>query len=224
MFEQLYRSPLHNPVLFWVVGLPLLVFGLWRWRAHPPPERTLGAWALLFQTTILVDATLQGELSPIAGAPYFSGVSIGLVVLGDARWYALMLRYGPPLRGSPRPRRWPLAALLLALVVPAASYAAASAIGAGEARVLFLVYEVMFAIIALGARGWLHGADAEGHGPWLRGVATFEAVQYLLWASADVLILTVGDVGFLLRLFPNAMYYAAFVPFVWWTAPPEWRR
>jgi hypothetical protein len=54
-------------------------------------------------------------------------------------------------------------------------------------------------------------------------LSLFELVQYLGWAAADVVIFTVGDVGFLARIPPNLMYYAAFVPFAWITAPKEAR-
>jgi hypothetical protein len=52
-------------------------------------------------------------------------------------------------------------------------------------------------------------------------VASFEIVQYALWALADVLILSGMSWGFLLRIVPNSLYYAFFLPFVWWTAPRE---
>lgn len=222
MFEQLYHSPWHNPGAFWAIGFPLLFLGWWRARqAASPRGGTLARWALLFQLVILLDAGLQGELSPIAGLPVFSAVSIVFVVLGDVRWYALVLRFGPL---GARGWTWLGGSVALGLVVPIASYALTRALGAREPRILFLIYEAMFAAIALGTRGYLERAPLPAEaGAWLRRVTTFEAIQYVGWATADVLILTVGDVGYLLRLVPNAMYYAAFVPFAWWTAPPEVR-
>jgi hypothetical protein len=42
----------------------------------------------------------------------------------------------------------------------------------------------------------------------------YEIVQYALWATADVVILWAkSDAGFAIRLVPNLMYYAFFVPF-----------
>ena len=48
---------------------------------------------------------------------------------------------------------------------------------------------------------------------------------YGLWAAADAIILTTGaDMGFLLRVLPNALYYGGFVPVVAWTAPQQAHR
>ena len=54
---------------------------------------------------------------------------------------------------------------------------------------------------------------------WLLLVTTFEVVQYGLWVSIDVVIFAGADVGYLLRFVPNFLYYVAFVPFVYLTAP-----
>ena len=49
---------------------------------------------------------------------------------------------------------------------------------------------------------------------------TFVIGYYALWASADAIILASGaDVGFLLRVVPNALYYGGLVPVIAWTAP-----
>ena len=42
------------------------------------------------------------------------------------------------------------------------------------------------------------------------------AIYYALWAVADVLILAGRDVGWALRIVPNQLYYAFWVPVVWW--------
>ena len=66
---------------------------------------------------------------------------------------------------------------------------------------------------------------APGVGLGLRRVLGYVAVYYALWASADVLILYGGlDVGWLLRVVPNQLYYAFFVPFAWWTLSPVLAR
>ena len=56
---------------------------------------------------------------------------------------------------------------------------------------------------------------------FVRDLTHFEMAQYVAWASADVVILSGVDVGYGMRLVPNLMYYAAFVPFLWWRRPPE---
>ena len=50
----------------------------------------------------------------------------------------------------------------------------------------------------------------------LQAVAGYVALYYALWALADVLILVFGlDAGWLLRVVPNQLYYAFWLPFVW---------
>jgi hypothetical protein len=115
-----------------------------------------------------------------------------------------------------------LPALAVSALVPLAAWIIATkAIGAGEGRVLFLVHEAMFTMLALGM--WLvtraRRDRDDGERRWLAKLCAFELLQYALWASADVAILVGSDAAYLLRVVPNIMYYVAFVPFVWLTAP-----
>ena len=53
---------------------------------------------------------------------------------------------------------------------------------------------------------------------YLRGLTTYAAVYYALWAGADVLIQWVGlDAGWALRVLPNQLYYAFWVPFAYFS-------
>jgi len=50
---------------------------------------------------------------------------------------------------------------------------------------------------------------------FLRDALAYLALYYALWAGADVLIQIAGlDVGWLLRVVPNQLYYAFWIPFV----------
>lgn len=219
MYERVYFSPLHNPGAFWLVGIPLLVFFTGRLRAAggEPHRRFFGAFAVVFQVAILLDAALQGELSPLEGAAKTAS-SIAFVILGDLRFFVLLERFG---RSRPAPPWWPLA---LSLIVPVASTIARPYLG-DEPRVLFLVYELCFAAIALAILVVVlpRRALAEPWARWARALATYELLQYLGWALADLAILGGHDVGHLLRVIPNAMYYAGFIPFAWFTAPRSLR-
>jgi hypothetical protein len=218
MFERLYHSPLHNPGAYWLIGLPLLVFFALRLRRIPHHERRffLG-FTVVFQLVILLDAALQGELSPLDGAVK-TGVSIAFVILGDLRFFVLIERFG---RIPPAPLWSPV---ILSLGVPVASTIARPFLGE-EPRVLFLVYELAFAGVALAIllfvlpRRRLEPPWAR----WARGLALYELAQYLGWATADVVILSGHDAGHLLRVLPNAMYYAGFIPFAWFSAPRQLR-
>ena len=54
--------------------------------------------------------------------------------------------------------------------------------------------------------------------PWVRRVTRFVIFYYLLWATADVLILVAGDVGYLLRVVPNVLYYSGLIAAIGWYA------
>ena len=52
---------------------------------------------------------------------------------------------------------------------------------------------------------------------YLRIVLTYVAIYYALWAIADVLIIAGIDLGWALRIVPNQLYYAFWVPFAYFT-------
>jgi hypothetical protein len=98
-----------------------------------------------------------------------------------------------------------------------------------QPRQTFLLYEALFLALALGLltlalpRVRASGVAAPVH-RYLQELTVFEAVQYGLWAAADVAILAGHDAGFGLRLVPNFMYYAGFLPFALLRAPREARE
>ena len=52
----------------------------------------------------------------------------------------------------------------------------------------------------------------------LRSLCGYVAVYYALWAGSDLLILYGGiDAGWLLRALPNQLYYAFWVPAVYYS-------
>ena len=88
-----------------------------------------------------------------------------------------------------------------------------------SARILFLIYEVAFACLTLTILR--KNANARSN-PWLRSVSWFVILYYSLWASADAIILTTGsDLGYLLRVVPNLLYYGGLVAVIGWFAPRE---
>lgn len=221
--KAVYDSPWHNPVLFLVTGVLFLVViarGLPFFRA----------FSLLFAVEIMADALLTGGWSPLGPAPSTaaSAFAVVFVVLGDWRYFLLLERHAWRV-----PARLPLglASLLASLIVPLSSMAIVRlgpAPWRASSRTLFLVYELLFAALAAGLRLRLRGRPwprlDPALRPWLTALIEFELVQYACWALADVLLLFgFDDSGYALRLVPNIMYYALFLPFAWWSAPREVR-
>ena len=220
MFEQAYASHWHHPVSFWAVGaivLALLLTRLGRPR-NTEGQRFVMAALLLFQVAIALDAWLTGPFSPLESG---SAVAIVFVVLGDLRYFVLLERFGQSEEVGRRPLRWLLVPLGSSLIVPIASKLASS--WSDDLRVLFLTYEIMFAVLAAVVLLVVLPRRQGAQLAWARRLTQFELAQYAMWATADAVILLGYDLGFALRLVPNLMYYAAFVPFAWLSCPRELR-
>jgi hypothetical protein len=223
MFQALYDSPWHSPALYWLLGGLFLLAVL---RRLP----FLVALTIFFTFVVLCDVLVTGALSPLGASPWAGRLAVLFVVLGDLRFFLLVERFAR--RPDERPGV-PGAALLfaagLSLLVPLLSGALPLVASAfrDEPRRVFLAYEVMFALLALALRAVILPRRLRRADPdlrrWLLGLATFELAQYAGWAVADVLILAGVDAGFLVRILPNALYYGAFLPFAWFTAPPRLR-
>lgn len=215
-FERLYASGLHNPGFFWLAALLLFVL-----LARRLPF--LHGFVALFGFAIAADALASGALSPIPPrSALATPIAITFVLLGDFRYFVLLFRYAKGRFGAPELAR----AVGFALLVPVLSAVVRAVIPslAEPMRVTFLTYELMFFALALGLRFvLLPRLQAPANVlRFLRELTHFELAQYGLWALADIVILSGVDAGYLLRLVPNAMYYAFFLLFVLLRAPrPE---
>jgi hypothetical protein len=109
-------------------------------------------------------------------------------------------------------------ACALSLVVPVASAIFRSVLpdSPWRAQATFLFYELAFLGLMLGLRALGWGATKL---EWGRRVSLYVSVYYALWALADVLILLHHDVGYLLRVVPNVLYYGGLLAAVSLTAP-----
>lgn len=222
MFQAIYSSKWHSPAAFWIAGVAFLAW--WSRR-----QAFLVGFFALFTVEILADALASGALSPISPASaWATPASIAFILLGDFRYFLLVERFTrrPDIaaREATSPAAWATAAGL-SLLVPVASAVVNQAARFADVRWTYLVYEAMFFALALALRfvvlpRRLAGARADVR-RWLLRVTLFQVAQYGLWALADVVILRGVDAGFLLRLIPNAMYYALFLPFVAATTPRE---
>ncbi len=234
--QEFYESPWHHPGLLASVGLVALTLALRDLLRAGPEGRAASPfffrWLALAAPAIVLDAWLTAPITPLS--PRAAHVAaIAFVMLGDARFYLLAWRYGH------HPRATDDATLPRALAIGLAwSLAASLAVGAANAlapaffavtRRSFLLYELLSLGLVLTLRLVLlpRNLDARGASPavrrWVLGVASFVAVQYTLWALADVLLFAGVRLGWILRIVPNLLYYGAFVEFVRRTAPREIR-
>jgi hypothetical protein len=226
VFFSLYTSDLVATYAVWPVPLLLLAWlVLTGGRAATTRDaRFVHAYALFFAVETVLDSLATGPLMRWLGLADTTAslvVLIFFVLLGDFRVLFLLQRLAFPTRTRERllaeSAAWTLIVPLTALTTRSLLAALFGPLGDNA---IWLIYELCFLVLALwlrqvGLPRWV-GAGRATRLAYLRSIASYVAIYYGLWASADVLIQVLGlDVGWALRLIPNQLYYAFFVPFVY---------
>jgi hypothetical protein len=217
-FEIFYASPVQHPVLLWAAAIAGLVAATSR-ELQPGTRRYCIALCLLS----VCDAWLTS--GSVFGIGALSGVAASIVPLffvlaGDLR-YLLLVTCGQPDGEIRFQRRGVAAALGLVVSVPIGSQLGLQMLPdeAQSPRAMFLIYEVMFALVTLGLMRWRVRGNV-----WIRNTSRFVLLYYALWASADAIILATGsDLGYLLRVVPNLLYYGGLIGLIGWLAPERSR-
>lgn len=216
MFKAIYDSAWHNPVSFWLAIGAFVAYLSTRLGF-------LRGLCVLFAFVAAADALLGGGLSPLTRAPktVSTVVAFAFVVLGDLRYFLLLVRFS---RQRLDGRAW-LTAAGLSLTVPLV--VTPLFLAKVPDRYLWLTYEAAFVALALAIRQValprVRGSVAPRTARYLTELTTFEIAQYGLWVAADLVLLSGSSFGYVVRLVPNLLYYGAFLPFVWWRAPEPLR-
>ena len=216
-FEAFYASAYQHPWLLWLAAL-LAAAVLAARRGLDP--RLRGYLACLVGLSLL-DAWLSSNhvygIGVLPG-PFASFVSLFFVLAGDFR-YLLLAVAATPWGGLRIEARNLAVAAALTAIVPLFSQAIFSLLpdSLGAPRVLFLVYELAFIGLTGSLMRWNRNLRETA---WLRLVSRFVLLYYALWAGADAIILATGsDLGFLLRVVPNALYYGGLIAVIALAAP-----
>ena len=230
MWHEIYASDFQSP---WALIVVPVLFLAWFARggrpggapALPAAAPFVAGYAIAFAIETILDPLATGPLSRwlgLSGGAGGTAVMIFFVLLGDFRVFLLLFGLLAIAAG----RDWRSAlpgAAAWTLLVPLIAYPRDRALHAlrpdADPNSIWLIYELLFAALALWLRGVLLPARLVGGPPALRAFLSeallYVAVYYALWASADVLIQLAGlDIGWLLRVVPNQLYYAFWIPFV----------
>ena len=224
-WQALYYSDLQSLWALLVVPFGFLAFRLVAGSAaqrSPTPRETafIGAYCLAWTVETMLDPIIGGPVSQALGwSNHFAGtiVMFLFVLLGDLRVFVLV--FG--LAGGGRVP-WPRTLGLL-FVVPLTTgilYGTAAWWNPEiHGQVMWLTYELSF----VGMTIWLArkelppnlAEDRPELAAMLRTCLGYVAAYYSLWAACDVLILLDIEEGWALRMVPNQLYYALWVPFVY---------
>jgi hypothetical protein len=216
-FAAFYASPIQHPWLLWLAAALGLVLVLTRTGLDAGMRRYGIALACLsFADAWLTSSDVYGIGTLSGGAA--SAVPLFFVLMGDFR-YLLLVTSGTLEGGLVPNGRHLLAAAGLTLIVPIATQLILATLPESHAgpRVMFAIYEVaFFSLTAVLLR--VH-PNARAN-PWIRSISRFVMLYYGLWATADVILLGIGsDLGFLLRVLPNLLYYGGLIAAIALFAP-----
>ncbi len=216
--KWIYDSAWHHPFVAYVLGLALL-FDVARRLPF------LYGYLFVFLVEILADACATGGWSPVPlGTGAYTFFSVLFIVLGDFRYFYFAER------ATRLQQPW-LRALLFAtgisVIVPVVTAIMTRTIPAMQNdRILYLVYEPALGLIVLGLDRFRY-ARSTAPAPirqWVHRVSLMFASLYFGWAFCDALILAGIEAGHVLRIIPNVLYYGAFLPFIWLSAPASMRE
>jgi hypothetical protein len=208
-FEAFYASPMQHPFLLWLAAALAIGFCATR----PGLGSSLRRYCLGLGVLSLLDAWLSS--SHIIGIGGLSGwlasvVPLFFVLAGDFRY--LLLAVSASSEGTIQVSGAKVAlALGLTAIVPISSQLMLLLVpdSLDKTRVMFFIYEVEFVVLTLCL---LRFHENLRRVAWVRRVSRFVIVYYSLWAGADLLILTTGaDLGYLLRVVPNLLYYGGLI-------------
>ena len=231
MFQSFYESFWQHPLLLWAPSVFFLVF------VRPRGSKVARA-ALVFAVLSILDAFFTGPLIKrwALGPAASNAVMIFFVLLGDFRFFYFIERFSEAKDRNVKlsVQRAAIRAAGWTLIVPVIQGALTRLLPGvfdnsgvpNNVRYTFLCYEILFLVLAVFLwwrvipRRALH-ADIRR---WLSELCVFAMTYYALWSLADLVILAGSDVGYLLRVVPNVLYYGLFVPFVFWRAPPRLKK
>lgn len=229
-WKDLYVSDLQSVWLLAIAPLAFLVAVALGWRRGvagriPAQASFVRRWCVVFAMLALVDAfstTLGVRALGWSESRLGVGTMIVFVLLGDWRVFVIGLGLATP--GTRRLREVAAPAAACTIFVPLVTLAVAGGLrflrGSVETVEIWLIYELAFFVVAVGAVTAFVPARVDADPPeraaFLIELFAVVATYYALWALADVLIHFAGlDAGWALRVLPNQIYYGLFVPFVW---------
>ncbi len=218
----------------WALLVVPIAFLAWR-TANPPAlaracvpdaSRFVSRATLVFAVLTMVDPLSTGiiaQLDGIEGTFAATAIVFFFVLLGDLRVLLLAIGVARPERTLGENLGWAAGVTLLVPVFAGTSYLVLGWLVEDlHGQVLWMIYEAGFLGLCIAlSRRWVPRSLGEDLGAapkadYLRALFGYSAAYYALWLGADLLIVGGGlDLGWGIRIVPNQLYYAFWVPFAY---------
>ena len=228
-WHAFYLSELQSVYALLVVPVAFLAYRLVAPPHHtsgvvPAASRFVAGLTLLFAFETMIDPIATGPLlqtTALRSSLAASVIPFLFVYLGDLRVLLLAKGVAHPDHGLKRNLVWAGAMTLIVPIWAGAGFGLAKWISPDvHGQVLWMLYESGFLVLCIGlGRVWVprHFSSEKATAAYLRTIFGYSAAYYALWFGADFLIVVRGlDLGWAIRVIPNQLYYALWVPFVYW--------
>ncbi|MGB0617987.1 MAG: hypothetical protein ACPGVZ_00845 [Myxococcota bacterium] len=231
-WQAAYYSELQTVWALLVVPVAFLA-----WRAASPADpsracvpdasRFVARATLAFAVLTMIDPLSTGILAKqpgIEGTFAATLIMFFFVLLGDFRVLLLAIGVARPERTLRDNVGWAAGVTLVVPIFAGVTYGSLGfLIEDLHGQVLWMIYEAGFMGLCIAlSRRWVPrslGSEpaALAQIDYLRALFGYSAAYYALWLGADVLIIVAGlDLGWGVRIVPNQLYYALWVPFAYW--------
>lgn len=190
----------------------------------PAASRFVALLTLIFAFETIVDPIATGPLiknTPLKDTIASDLIPLLFVYLGDLRVLLLAIGVARPERSLSQNLGWAGAISLIVPIFAGISFAGVQWISPeANGQFLWMFHESAFLVLCVAfGRIWIprHFAGETEKATFLRSIFGYSAAYYSLWLGADLLIVVGGlDLGWAIRMVPNQLYYACWVPFVYW--------
>ncbi len=211
MFQSFYDSFWQHPLLLWIAPIVFLLL-------LPKGGSTFTKSLRVFTWLTIVDPLVTGPILSAVdlGDQVESMLMIAFVIIGDFRWFFFFEFFDESGRGQVD-RRGMLRVLGLSLIVPVVQGALLRLFPEQfvSPHQMYMVYELCFFLLVIVFLLFRVRRFEQSARSYKSELCFYALGYYGLWALADQIILTWGDIGFALRVVPNLLYYSLFLPFAY---------
>lgn len=228
-WHAVYYSDLQSLYALLVVPIAYLA---WRLTAGFDERLAAVPRAAGFVSGLTLFFAIETMIDPIATGPFLkldfirdtlasTLIPFLFVLLGDLRVLLLAIGVARPERSLRQNLDWAAGTALIVPIIAGIGFALTSWIWPDvHSQVLWMLYEFGFlALCIFLARVWVprNVPNDPALTAFLKAIFGYSAAYYALWWVADVLIVVADlDLGWAIRIVPNQLYYAFWVPFVYW--------